>query len=129
VGRTLGQDRAIRLFQNSLERDRLAHAYLLVGPPRVGKRSLSLEMAQALNCAGDSPPCGDCPSCRRLAAGTHPDFLVISPEEAKSQIGIERIREFRRLTAYPPLDGGWRVALIKPAEALTAQNDAGPTPS
>jgi DNA polymerase-3 subunit delta' len=59
-----------------------------------------------------------------MQAGTHPDFLVISPEESKTQIKIEVIRELRRLTDYPPLGGGWRVVLIKPAEALSAQNDA-----
>jgi DNA polymerase-3 subunit delta' len=59
-----------------------------------------------------------------MNAGTHPDFLVISPEESKTQINIERIRELRRLTGYPPLGGGWRVVLIKPAEALSAMNDA-----
>ena len=49
---------------------------------------------------------------------------MISPEEAKAQIKIEMIRELRRMTDYPPLGGGWRVVLIKPAEALSALNDA-----
>jgi DNA polymerase-3 subunit delta' len=51
-------------------------------------------------------------------------LLVITPEESKAQISIDQIRELRRLTAYPPLGGGWRIVLIKPAEALTAQSDA-----
>ena len=97
------------------------------GAAGVGKASVARALAAALNCtqpAADGDACGACPSCRRLAAGTHPDFLVISPEESKAQIGIEKIRELRRLTDYPPLGGGWRVVLIKPAEALTVQNDA-----
>ena len=50
-----------------------------------------------------------------------PDFLVIRPtsEGRQPQIKIEQIRELRRLTAYPPVGGGWRVALIKPTEAMT----------
>jgi len=123
----LGQDRVLALLQGARRAGRLAHAYLFLGPEGVGRATVARALAAALNChrpLDDGDACGDCPSCRRLAAGTHPDFLVISPEEGKSQIGIERIREFRRLTAYPPLDGGWRVALIKPAEALTVQNDA-----
>ena len=97
------------------------------GPRGVGKATTARALAAALNCAQpgeDGDACGTCPSCRRMPAGTHPDFLVISPEESKAQIKIEQIRELRRLTAYPPLGGGWRVVLIKPAEALTAQNDA-----
>ena len=106
---------------------RLSHAYLFLGPGGVGKATTARALAAALNCAQpgeDGDACGTCPSCRRMQAGTHPDFLVISPEESKAQIKIEQIRELRRLTDYPPLGGGWRVVLIKPAEALSAQNDA-----
>jgi DNA polymerase-3 subunit delta' len=123
----VGQDRVLALLRAALRQGRLAHAHLFLGPEGVGRATVARALAAALNChrpREDGDACGDCPSCRRLQAGTHPDFLVISPEKDKSQISIERVREFRRLTAYPPLDGGWRVALIKPAEALTAQNDA-----
>jgi DNA polymerase-3 subunit delta' len=55
-----------------------------------------------------------------MSAGTHADFLVIGPasEGRQPQIKIEQIRDFRKLTAYPPMEGGWRVVLIKPAEAM-----------
>ncbi len=123
----LGQDWVVSHLKTAMFKGRLSHAYLFLGPEGVGKASTARALAAALNCAqpaDDGDACGICPSCRRLKAGTHPDFLVISPEESKAQIGIEQIRELRRLTAYPPLGGGWRVVLIKPAEALSAQNDA-----
>jgi DNA polymerase III subunit delta' len=123
----LGQDWVVSHLKTTMAAGRLSHAYLFLGPKGVGKASTARALAAALNCAqpeADGDACGACPSCRRLAAGTHPDFLVISPEESKAQINIEKIRELRRLTGYPPLGGGWRVVLIRPAEALSAVNDA-----
>jgi DNA polymerase III subunit delta' len=122
----LGQERVLNYLKAALSRGRLAHAYLFLGPEGVGKESVARALAGALNCAApleDGDACGVCPSCKRLAAGTHPDFQVIAPtsEGRTPQIKIEQIREFRRLTNYPPVAGGWRVALVKPAEDL---NDA-----
>ena len=123
----LGQDWVVSHLKTAMLAGRLSHAYLFLGPGGVGKATTARALAAALNCAqpgADGDACGTCPSCRRMQAGTHPDFLVITPEEEKTQIKIEVIRELRRLTEYPPLGGGWRVVLIKPAEALSAQNDA-----
>ncbi len=122
----LGQERVLNYLQTALKAGRLAHAYLFLGPEGVGKATTAKALAAALNCEAalpDGDACGVCPSCVRLAAGTHPDYLEIRPtsEGRQPQIKIEQIREFRRLTAYPPVGGGWRVAFIKPAEDL---NDA-----
>jgi DNA polymerase-3 subunit delta' len=125
----LGQDWVVSHLKTAMRRGRLSHAYLFLGPDGVGKASTARALAAALNCAqpaADGDACGQCPSCRRLNAGTHPDFLAITPpsEGSQAQIKIEQIRELRRLTGYPPLGGGWRVVLIKPAEALSALNEA-----
>jgi DNA polymerase-3 subunit delta' len=119
----LGQERVLNYLRAALSRGRLAHAYLFLGPEGVGKESVAKALAGALNCAApreDGDTCGFCPSCKRLAAGTHPDFLVIRPtsKERPPKIVIDQIREFRRVTAYPPVAGGWRVTLIKPGEDL-----------
>lgn len=119
----LGQELVISHLRTARAKGRLSHAYLFLGPEGVGRASTAKALAAALNCLTpreDGDACGDCASCRRLAAGTNPDFVVIGPtsEAHQPQIKIEQIREFRRLTNYPPLGDGWRVALIKPAEAL-----------
>lgn len=119
----LGQERVISHLKTAMAKGRLSHAYLFLGPEGVGKASVARALAAALNCAqprADGDACGECPSCRRLAAGTNPDFLVIGPTESL-QIRIGQIRDFRRVTTYPPFGGGWRVALIKPAEALNEE--------
>ncbi len=122
----LGQERVLNYLQTAIKVGRLAHAYLFLGPEGVGKGTTAKALAAALNCEAvlpDGDACGACPSCIRLAARTHPDYLEIRPtsEGRQPQIKIDQIREFRRLTAYPPVAGGWRVALIAPAEAM---NDA-----
>jgi DNA polymerase-3 subunit delta' len=119
----LGQERALGYLKMALRQGRLAHAYLFLGPEGVGRAATAQALAGVLNCAAPTPEleaCGACPSCRRLLAGTHPDFHLLRPtsEGRQPQIRIEQIRELRKLTAYPPVGGGWRVALIKPAAAL-----------
>ena len=125
----LGQERVISHLRTAREKGRLSHAYLFLGPEGVGRASTARALAAALNCLTpreDGDACGVCASCRRLAAGTHPDFVVIEPtaealQKQRPQIKIEQIRELRRLTNYPPLGDGWRVALIKPAEAMNEE--------
>jgi DNA polymerase III subunit delta' len=122
----LGQERVLSYLGTALKVGRLAHAYLFLGPEGVGKATTARALAAALNCEAplaDGDACGTCPSCLRLAAGSHPDYLEIRPtsEARQPQIKIGQIREFRRVTAYPPMGGGWRVALIQPAEALNEE--------
>jgi DNA polymerase-3 subunit delta' len=122
----LGQERAIYYLKTALKAGRLAHAYLFLGPDGVGKATTAKALAAALNCEAllaDGDACGACPSCVRLAAGTHPDYLEIRPtsKERPPKIVIDQIREFRKLTAYPPAAEGWRVTLIKPAEDMKVE--------
>lgn len=122
----LGQDRVISHLRTARQKGRLSHAYLFLGPEGVGRASTAQALAAALNCLApreDGDACGTCASCQRLAAGTNPDFLVITPapedlKKQQPQIKIDRIRELSRVTNYSPLGNGWRVILIKPAEAM-----------
>ncbi|HUV56924.1 MAG TPA: DNA polymerase III subunit delta' [Dehalococcoidales bacterium] len=123
----VGQNKVVSLLQHSLERQALAHAYLLVGPPHTGKMTLALNLAQALNCEASEPPCGQCPSCQKIASGKHADVQIISltsngnSAEAKSQteIGIDQIRQLQHSASLPPFEGKYKVFIIDGAELLS----------
>ncbi len=119
----LGQERVLSFLKQAMASGLLPHALLFVGPEGVGKASTARALAHAVNCQErrpDGDACGACPSCRLLAAGTHPDFLEVSPvgEGVNPQIKIEQIRALRRQTGFAPFVGPWRVVVLKPAEAM-----------
>ena len=121
-----GQERAIRLVQGALEEGRLHHAYLLLGPPHVGKMTLARHMAQAVNCTGPAPPCGGCNQCHRIEAGHHVDVQVVGleaadGERARVEIGIDRIRDVQHIASLQPFEGTHRVFIIDGAEHLSEE--------
>ena len=74
-----GQDHILRQLEPALAGDHLSHAYLLVGPPHVGKMTLALNLAQSVNCLeGPGVPCGACTQCSRIAAGHHADVRIVA---------------------------------------------------
>lgn len=103
-----------------LEAGRLPHALLISGPRGVGKRSLADALIARVFCATPTQggACGHCHACRMLAAGYHPDLLRVEPEEGKRQIRIDSIREVNAFVAQTAQQGGYRVILIAPAEAM-----------
>ncbi len=122
----IGQTRAVSLLKNSLEAGNLAHAYLLVGPPHIGKMTLAVNLAQALNCEASEPPCRECPSCLKIEAGGHADVRVIGlaqngdAAEAKL-IGIDQIKDMQHSANLPPFEGHHKVFIIDGAELLSIE--------
>jgi DNA polymerase-3 subunit delta' len=127
---TTGQDRIISFLTDSIERGSLAHAYLFVGPPHVGKMTLAIDLARALNCTVDQPPCGICRTCQRIAQGKHPDVVMIDknagrdPKDRKkaSEISIDTIREhLQRGSNLPPYEGKYKVFIIEDADLMSVE--------
>ena len=81
----LGQPAAVRAVRRALDRDELAHAWLVVGPPAVGQQELVRALAAALNCPQPVAPdlgCAECTTCRRTAQGRHTALLELEPKGA-----------------------------------------------
>jgi DNA polymerase-3 subunit delta' len=116
----IGQDKILSLLDYSLKTDAIAHAYLLVGPQHVGKRTLAINLAQALNCDGPELPCGQCRSCLRILEGKHADVTPIGLD-SKTEIGIDDIRGLQRLANLPPYEGKCKVFIIDDAEYLSTE--------
>jgi len=128
--RTAGQDRIIGFLRDSIARRSLAHAYLLVGPPHIGKMTLALDLASALNCGDGTPPCGSCRACQRIQQGKYPDVIVIDKYAGREQkdrrkateIGIDMVRELlQRSSNLPPYEGNFKVYIIDDADLMSAE--------
>ncbi len=112
-------------------RERMPHALLVAGPAGTGKQALAQALVTALLCRQpvDGHACGECSSCRWLAAGNHPDFLRVEPQlpdneedsvsrQRQKPIQVEQVRvanEFLHLSSH---QGGMRILLVQPAEAM-----------
>jgi DNA polymerase-3 subunit delta' len=128
------QAHAVMLLRTAVRSGRVSHAYLFAGPAGVGRIGAATAFAQLLNCERPSAEdaCGECRSCRRIAAGQHPDVRVVdverelllldTPEERKKRvISIEQVRALRRDVAFPPLEGRFKVYLLAAADQMQAE--------
>jgi len=118
----IGQELAVGLLRRALDQERLAHAYLFLGPEGVGKSLIARIFAEMLNCEGDTArPCGECVSCKKIEGGIHPDVTVLSPEGKSSQIGIDAIRRIGAAMPLKPYEGRTKVFIIDGADRMTEE--------
>lgn len=131
----VGHEQAAARLSHSLETGHIAHAYLITGPSRVGKTTLALQLAQALNCLSPNPPCLTCRVCTRIENGTHADVRLVQlagaagggEEEAErarqrpaeKAIGIDQVRALQHDAALAPHEGRHKVYIIVNAETLS----------
>jgi len=117
-----GHDRAVDALRRGLARGRLPHAFLFVGPEGIGKRSFAEAFAQALLCERVPEtlldPCGACPACLQVAAGTHPDVHRVAKPEDKHDLAIKPIRDLCLDLGLKPAGGRRKVAIVDDADDL-----------
>jgi len=95
----------------------MTHAWLFTGPPGSGRSVAARAFAAALLCAQEG--CGQCPSCRQIAAGGHADLLLVQPDGLS--YGVRQTRELVLRAAAAPVYGRWRVVLFTGADRATEQ--------
>jgi DNA polymerase-3 subunit delta' len=123
----VGHGSVIARLRAAISGNRLGSAYLLVGDPDIGKRTLALIWARLIQCNApvggptDVEPCGTCRSCRQHDAAGHPDLFVLEPEDT-SVVTIDQVRRLQSELPYRPLTSARRIVLVPEAARLNAES-------
>lgn len=118
-----GHKKQIEFFRNAIASGRLSHAYILSGMEGSGKKLFAIKTAKTLVCEKGSffSEC-DCPQCKAIDMGAHPDFRIFSPEE----LTVENMRSVCESASMTPLSSKWKIYILDGAEVFSAsQNIAG----
>lgn len=124
----LGHQNIIDYLKKSVEKNAVSHAYLFSGPKFVGKSAVALEFAKTLLCQIRRPAdgekgnwfCGECESCQAASNKSHPDILIVKPDEG-GVIAVSKIRDLRAKLNLSPYLGVYQAAIIEEAEKMNKE--------
>lgn len=111
----IGHEWAVDMLKKHVVNGTTRHAYLFSGPPGLGRRTLALRFAQALNCptpVAAGVPCGVCRDCRQIEALHHADLTVIQADAEGGTLKVDQIREARRTLTLKPYQSKYRVSIF-----------------
>jgi DNA polymerase-3 subunit delta' len=123
--RIQGHERWVKVFTRVAQQNRLAHAYLFVGPQGIGKHLFALELAKTLLCEGRGErfeACDQCESCVLVEAGTHPDYFAVALPEESNELPIELLRELCRNFSLKSARGKGKVGILDDADDLNEES-------
>lgn len=117
----VGQAHVLKALVNSLDQQRLHHAYLFTGTRGVGKTTIARLLAKSLNCevGVSSKPCGQCSACTEIAEGRFVDLIEV---DAASRTRVEDTRELLENVQYAPTRGRYKVYLIDEVHMLSVSS-------
>ncbi|MFZ4856292.1 MAG: DNA polymerase III subunit delta' [Desulfuromonadaceae bacterium] len=116
----MGHDRIVEVLRRSLRSGKTAHSYLFEGVPGCGRKKTALTLIQALFCTAlPDDACGECPSCRKIESGNHPDIHHITPLPDKRDISIDQLRELQHILSLRPYEAPRKACIIDPAERMS----------
>ncbi|MBI5675942.1 MAG: DNA polymerase III subunit delta' [Nitrospirae bacterium] len=140
----IGQEKALNILRGCVRKGRIPHALLFAGDDGIGKKLTAINFAKTLNCLNvensdssvksdglfeetelqtpNSKPqidaCDQCPSCKKIEKGNHPDVFIVGPEGDGDQIKVDAIRQLEESLSYKPFEGEYKIAIIDNAEKM-----------
>ncbi len=111
----IGHEWAVRLLSSHVANGRLRHAYLFTGPTGVGRRTLALHLAQAINCPtpiAPGEPCGTCSTCKHLESMQHTDLDILQAEQEGGILKVDQVRSLQHSLSLAPYQSRYRTALL-----------------
>ncbi|MBQ7340709.1 MAG: DNA polymerase III subunit [Oscillospiraceae bacterium] len=117
----LGNERLKENLRVSVGRGRFSHFYLISGPEGSGKHTLARLLAAAILCQGENAPCGSCAACRKVMAGTHPDYITVDDPEHKN-VAVKLVRDAREDMYIRPNEGSHKIYLFPQSMGIEGQN-------
>jgi DNA polymerase-3 subunit delta' len=123
----LGHAWAADMLQRHIATGGLRHAYLFTGPRGVGRRTVALRFAQAVNCTNPPLPgvsCGECRACRQIEHMQQADLTLVQSEAEGASLKVDQVRDLQRVLSLAPYESAYRVAMLLRFEEATegAQN-------
>jgi len=118
----IGHDEEIAFLKDVLRGNRISSSYIFTGPDSVGKRTVAINFAKALNCMGDEKPCEACLRCKKVDSLNFPDLFIVEPQGKEGAIKIGTIRELRKEANTKPYEGSYKIFIIDEADAMTQES-------
>ena len=119
----MGHEWAEEMLRQHITSGQMRHAYLFSGPRGVGRRSLALRFAQAINCTqppAPGQPCGECRICRQIEAMQQADLNILQSTQEGDTLKVEAVRDLQHMLSLAPYESNYRVALLLRFEEANA---------